>query len=402
MNGQCENRVPGTDRVRPELSTAASVAPGTAIGRLLDRRHDPCWRQWRWQLAHAVTDPGLLSAWLGLCAKAGHQLEQAAARYPLRVTPHYLSLARSATLADPILRQCVPDRAELQDPDSAVPDPLGEERDNPVSGLVHRYRDRALLLVTNRCAVYCRHCMRKRCWTRPDRDLEATQFERARDYIAAHTEIREVILSGGEPLLLAGTRLEEMLATLHALPHVEIVRIGSRLPVVLPQRFSRDFCRRLGRHGPTWLATHFNHPLELNDDARSACANLLQAGIPVVNQTVLLGALNDDPDTLATLWRGLLRLGVKPYYLFHGDPVAGTMHFRTGLARGLQIMAALENRISGLALPVFAYDRTDGSGKVRLQPRPGPNRSGPRQQPHQPPAKTRPPTAGIDNSHPAL
>ena len=329
-------------------------------------RQDPGWGDWRWQVRHAVRAPERLAALLRLSPAARAEVARVAARYPLLSTPYYLSLAATLTPADPIVRQILPDPRELQDAPSACPDPLGEEQDSPVPGVVHRYPDRALLLPTYRCAVLCRHCLRKRCWGR--RAVSPAQLEVALEYLRGQRGIREVLVSGGDPLLLPAPRLFGLLTALRAIPHVEVIRLGSRLPVVLPQRLTPRFCARLGAAGPLWLATQFNHPLELTPETDTAIANLLRAGIPTVNQTVLLAGVNDDAETLARLGRGLLRQRVKPYYLFHGDPVAGTLHFRTGVARGLHLLETLERTVSGLAVPAFAFDLPAGGGKVRLEP----------------------------------
>ena len=329
------------------------------------------WTDWRWQIRHSARTPEDLAGLLELAPQALRTCRQVAGQYPLRVTPYYLSLATSRTLDDPILRQCVPAAEETAADEGSHPDPFAERRLSPVPGLVHRYPDRALLVLTRHCAVRCRHCMRKRLWadaaTR-DEVLATGQLDAALAYLRRTPQVREVLLSGGDPLLLPIRRLTSILRRLHALPNIDVVRIATRLPVVLPFRLTEIFCRQLGQFQPTWIVTHFNHPAELSAAATDACANLVGAGLPVVNQTVLLRQVNDDPETLRRLFTGLLRMRVKPYYLFHGDPVAGTCHFRTGIAAGLRIMEALQGRMSGLALPVFAIDLPGGAGKVPLFP----------------------------------
>lgn len=292
-----------------------------------------------------------------------------ARHYPARATRHYLCLANPSDPGDPILRQCIPDARELTD-EAASADPLAEKRDSPVPGLVHRYPDRALLVLTRRCAVHCRHCLRKRIWRdgRGEECLTPDYLPAALEYLGRQQGIREVLLSGGDPLMLGNARLEEVLRALRTVPHLEIVRVGTRMPVVLPSRVSDSFCDMLRRFRPVWVATQFNHPVELTPEAEGACARLLERGIPIVNQSVLLRGVNDDVDTLESLFRGLLRFGVKPYYLFHGDPVRGTSHFRTGVAAGLRLMDALSKRLSGLATPTFAVDLPGGEGKIALTP----------------------------------
>jgi lysine 2,3-aminomutase len=329
---------------------------------------DPGWADWRWQLRHALRDAVSLSQWLGLTPEAGEAVRRTALRYPLLVTPYYLALANRADPDDPIIRQILPDPRELTPDATASPDPLAERHDSPVPGLVHRYPDRALLVATHHCAVLCRHCMRKRAWPSGTQDAPPADFGPALAYLREHRGIREVLISGGDPLLLPEATLFGLLDALRELPHIEMIRLGSRLPVVLPQRLTPEFCARLGATPPVWLATQFNHPRELTPETAAAVGNLLRAGIPVVNQTVLLRGVNDQAPTLAALCTGLLRQRVKPYYLFHGDPVAGTMHFRTGIERGLELLAELERSVSGLAVPAFAFDLPAGGGKVRLEP----------------------------------
>jgi lysine 2,3-aminomutase len=330
-------------------------------------RQSAFWQDWRWQLANAISDPEQLARALHFPADAAEALRKTSLRYPAMATPYYLSLAQDHSPADPILRQCLPDPAELCE-ERGTADPLAEEQDSSCPGLTHRYPDRALLVVNSQCAVRCRHCLRKRIWNRPGSSIGEPHLQLALDYLRQHSEIREVLVSGGDPLLLPEAMLDRLLGELRSIAHLEIIRIGSRLPVVLPQRLSPEFCQLLDRHGPIWLATHFNHPRELTPEAAQACENLVRAGIPVLNQTVLLRGVNDNPETIRQLCTGLLRIRVKPYYLFHGDPVAGTMHFRTGIAKGLEIMKALRGRTSGLAQPTFAIDLPGGNGKVPLLP----------------------------------
>ncbi len=290
-------------------------------------------------------------------------------QYPAAVTDYYLSLANADDPDDPILRQCRPDPRELDDEDAADPDPLAEVRDSPLPGLVHRYPDRVLLVVTNRCAVRCRHCLRKRIWAADQAEtLDLECLDGVVAYLERHTEVREVLVSGGDPLTLTNYRLDHLLSRLRSVPHLEILRIGTRMPVVQPNRITHELCRVLRSHRPLWLATQFNHPAELTAEARAACARLLDSGLPIVNQTVLLKGVNEDADTLESLFRGLLNFGVKPYYLFHGDPVRGTRHFRTGVRAGITLMSTLRERLSGLALPAFAVDLPGGAGKVILTP----------------------------------
>lgn len=328
----------------------------------------PGWTDWHWQMKHLIRSLDDLAACLQITADLPADLTPVAKRYPVAATPHYVSLAQAADLQDPIVAQILPRREELTDETDARDDPLAEERDSPVPGLIHRYPDRALVVTTSACAVHCRHCMRKRSWdcTRPSR--EKPNRDRILAYMRSHKEIKEIILSGGDPMLLPDASIETLIAALHAIPHIDLVRIGSRLPVVLPQRFTPAFCARLARYGPVWMATHANHAQELSPASEKAVLNLLRAGIPVLNQTVLLKGINDSAATQRDLCRALVKHRIKPYYLFHGDPVAGTTHFRTGLNRALDIVDELRTTMSGLAQPTFAFDLPDGGGKIRLEP----------------------------------
>ena len=290
-------------------------------------------------------------------------LEAVAARYPVRISPHYRSLIREP--GDPVWRQCVPDPAELED--DQLPDPLEEERLSPVPGLIHRYPDRAVWLVSTECAVYCRFCMRKRRLGQPVADPRDSR-DAAIAYIADHPAIRDVILSGGDPLMLQDAELDSILSRLRAIPHLEMIRIGSRVPVVLPERITPGLCALLKKHHPLYLNTHFNHPLEVTPEAAAACARLADAGVPLGNQTVLLRGVNDDPATMKLLMQRLLAVRVRPYYLHQMDLVRGTGHFRTTVDCGVRIMGALRGHTSGLANPYYVIDLPGGKGKVPVLP----------------------------------
>lgn len=304
------------------------------------------------------------------CLSAGEKrtLRPVLQRFPWAATPYYLSLAQADDIRDPILRQVLPSLAELEVSRSANPDPLEEEAHTLAPGLIRRFPDRAVLLVTNRCAVFCRYCFRKRLWREKAWTLSAAALQAACAALEADHAIREVILSGGDPLTLADSCLDTILGRLRRIPHLELIRIGTRLPVVLPQRLTPALCRVLERHAPVWVVTQFNHPGEITPEAAAACDRLLRAGVPVDNQTVLLRGINDDPGTLSALCLGLLRIRVRPYYLHQCDRVTGAEHFRTPLAKGMGIMREMQERISGLALPRFVVDLPGSGGKVPLQP----------------------------------
>lgn len=317
--------------------------------------------RWQKSLAAAITSPDELAARFHIDPEP---FRAVADRYPLRITPHYLSLINEP--GDPIWRQCVPDPGELDDRQSA--DPLCEESLSPVPGVIHRYPDRVVWIVANNCAVYCRFCMRKRqvgCGTiNPTANREA-----ALAYIAATPAIRDVILSGGDPLLLSDDELAGILVCLRKIPHVEIIRIGTRVPVTLPERITPALCRMLKRFHPLYINTHFNHPREITPESEKACAMLADSGIQLGNQTVLLKGVNDDPMVMKGLMTGLLQIRVKPYYIHQMDLVRGTGHFRTTVDCGITIMDSIRGHLSGLATPYYVIDLPGGKGKVPVLPR---------------------------------
>lgn len=317
---------------------------------------------WKQSLRDIITDPEELAVLLGLDPEV---IGPVARRYPLRITRHYLGLIRGE--GDPVWKQCVPAEAELHD-SCSMPDPLNENGLSPVPGLIHRYPDRVVWLVSNVCAVYCRFCMRKRQVGCGDEGVSAARFAAAIEYIRETGTIRDVILSGGDPLLLDDERLAELLGKLREIPHVEIIRLGSRVPVTLPERITPQLCAMLKRYHPVYINTHFNHPAEITPESRRACSMLSDCGVPLGNQTVLLRGVNDTSETMTGLFRSLLSMRVKPYYLHQMDLVKGTYHFRTGVDKGLEIMAALRGHLSGLAVPYYVVDLPGGKGKVPLLP----------------------------------
>ena len=324
-----------------------------------NRRSREAWQQ---SLARSTSDAFVLAKLFNLDADA---LLDVTERYPFRITPYYLSLIKKQ--GDPIWRQCIPDPAELFD-SAGSPDPLCEEGLSPLPGLIHRYPDRVVWLVSNECPVYCRFCMRKRMVGCGNAETSSGQRKAALGYIASTPAIRDVVLSGGDPLLLDDDDLAEILTELRRIPHVEIIRIGSRVPVTLPRRITPKLCRLLKQFHPIYLNTHFNHSLEITSESARACAMLADAGIPLGNQTVLLKGVNDDPAIMKDLMINLLRIRVKPYYIHQMDLVRGTGHFRTPVSTGIAVMEALRGHVSGLATPYFVVDLPRGNGKVPLLP----------------------------------
>ncbi len=317
---------------------------------------------WQKELAASLVKPAALEEHFGVELPG---LEAVSSRYPMRIPPYYLELMEGP--GDPLWRQAVPDFAELSEP-QGLSDPLGEDDLSPVPALIHRYADRVVLLVSGACALYCRFCTRKRRVGTETMDCSNSQIDAAIEYIATTPAVRDVILSGGDPLLLEDHRLESILSRLRAVDHVEMIRIGSRVPVTLPSRITPELCRMLSRFHPLYLNTHFNHPAELTPESAAACALLADSGIVLGNQTVLLRGVNDHPEIMRRLNVGLLRMRVRPYYLHQMDLACGTAHFRTPIATGLSIMEALRGPTSGLALPHYVIDLPGGLGKVELLP----------------------------------
>ncbi len=327
------------------------------------------WRDWRWQARHAITRVADLERALTLTPREREGAERAEQQgLPIAITPYYLSLCDPHDASCPVRKQCVPDAREADAVPGDLADPLGEEAHEVAPHLVQRYPDRALLLVTDRCAVYCRFCTRSRMVGDGGGAVALDALAPAFAYLRAHPEVRDVIVSGGDPFAMATDRLARLVAAVRAIPSVETIRLATRVPVTLPQRITPELLRALRPHHPLWVMTHFNHPKELSREAVAACARLADAGFPVMNQTVLLAGINDDADTLEALFRGLVRARVRPYYLLQTDPVRGTGHLRTPLDRGLAILERLQGRLTGIAMPKLICDTPGGRGKVPLLP----------------------------------
>lgn len=327
------------------------------------------WLSWKWQFGHRIKDVSAAHRQLPLHSDEFNELAATAALYPFAITPYYLSLIDWTNPDDPIKKQCIPSRKEIDFslPDSQ-PDPLCEKAYTPMAGLIHRYEDRALLLTSSRCAVYCRHCNRKRFWGKAANPSFLQNWPNILDYLHKHHNIREVIFSGGDPLILRTDVLEYLLSSVRKIKHIEVIRIGTRVPAVMPMRITEKLCRMLERYRPMWINTQFNHVREITVEAARACDRLLKAGIPISNQTVLLKGINDNLNTLKELFQGLQRIMVRPYYLFQCEAVKGADHFRTPLQTGINIMEQLWCRTGGLCLPEFVMDLPQGHGKARLLP----------------------------------
>ena len=295
-------------------------------------------------------------------------MASAPANFRVGITPYYFSLIDRAHPSCPVRMQVIPRAGELVIEPGELLDPLGEDAHRPVSAIFHRYPDRCLFLVTSYCPLYCRYCTRKRKWVDEDGTTGQRKIEKMIEYVADHPEIRDVIVSGGDPLSLSLTYLEKILAGLRAIPHVEIIRFGSRVPVFLPQRIDSELTSLLEKYHPIWINTHFNHPNEITPESAAACDRLLRAGIPVNNQAVLLRGVNDCPYTMRDLVQGLMKIRVRPYYLYLCDQVMGAEHFRTSVGEGIEIIEFLRGHTSGLAVPQFVLDAPGGGGKVPLMP----------------------------------
>jgi lysine 2,3-aminomutase len=321
------------------------------------------WSDWGWQMRHRIRDAAGLERWLAPTDDERKAIDALANRFHFVITPYYASLMDPADPACPLRRQVVPATAELGDA-RGLRDPLDEEAHSPVKNVIRVYPDRIAFCVNNECALYCRFCLRKRMVGEPEWTMKKRELETALAWIRATPEIRDVLLTGGDPLVYSDARLDWLLTELRRIPHVEIIRLGTRLPVTLPFRVTDDLCRLLADHHPVWLNTHFNHPAELTEDAAEACDRLTRAGIPVGNQSVLLAGVNDDVATMKALCEGLVRLRVRPYYCYQAQLLEGTAHFRVPIERGVEIFRALRGRTSGFAIPQYVLDTP--YGKVPL------------------------------------
>jgi lysine 2,3-aminomutase len=325
------------------------------------------WNDWRWQIRNRIRSLDQLAQYVPSLIGRG-ELQKVIEKYPMAITPYYASVIRRADMSDPVFRMSVPNIQEMSDPPCLTDDPLEEHQDMPVPGLVHRYRDRALLIATTMCSMYCRHCTRKRIAGTRETAISARRMRQVQEYLFNHPEITDVIVSGGDPLTMADAAIEAMLSTLRSVPSVEVIRIGTRVPVVLPMRITDELVNMLKKYHPLWINTHFNHPQELTEESRTACAKLADAGIPLGNQTVLLRGVNDDPQVIEKLCRGLIRTRVRPYYIYQCDLVRGVEHFRTSVRKGIEIMEYLRGRVSGIAIPTFVVDAPHGGGKIPVLP----------------------------------
>jgi lysine 2,3-aminomutase len=326
------------------------------------------WSDWRWQQRHQLNTPREFDGVLELTDRERRGFERTEGDFRVGVTPYYASLMDPTDPDCPVRRQALPDPDEARPAEFERRDPLAEEEHMPVAGITHRYPDRVLFYVTHHCPVFCRHCTRKRKVSDPKTAASKGQIERGLDYIRDNADVRDVLVSGGDPLTLSDERLMAILGALRDIDHVEVIRLGTRNPVTLPYRVTESLCSRLEEVGPIYVNTHFNHPKELTSEAESALRRLVSAGCVLGNQMVLLRQMNDDPQTVMRLNRQLLAVGCRPYYMLQCDMAEGITHFRTSLRRGLEIMDHLRGRIAGMGIPDFVVDLPGGGGKVELVP----------------------------------
>lgn len=326
------------------------------------------WNDWRWQLANRITTVEQLKSIIDLNEAEEVGIEACLKSLRMAITPYYASLIDPNDPSCPVRKQAVPTDRELVHASYEMEDPLHEEIDSPVPGLTHRYPDRVLMLVTDQCAMYCRHCTRRRLAGKTDKVRSKKELDRCINYIKSTPGIRDVLISGGDGLCIPDEMLEYILGSLRQAKHVEIIRIGTRTPVVLPQRITADLCSLIRKYHPVWINTHFNHPSEITTEAEAACGMLLDAGIPLGNQTVLLREVNDCPNIMKRLFQTLLKIRVRPYYLYQCDMARGIEHFRTTVSRGMEIMELLRGHTSGLAVPTYVIDAPGGGGKIPVAP----------------------------------
>jgi lysine 2,3-aminomutase len=357
---------PPGDDIRPAASVTSRFKPGSrSVWKGIP---DALWNDWHWQQRERITRLDQLEKVIRVTPEERKAAVETDAEFHMGITPYYAALMDPEDPSCPIRLQSVPTLGELTIAPADLEDPLAEERDMPVPGITHRYPDRVLLYTTHNCPVYCRHCTRKRKVSDPTSAAAKKQIEDSLAYIEGHPEIRDVVISGGDPLSLSDERLDYILGRLRAIPHIEIFRLGTRNLVTLPQRVTDDFVYMLRRHHPVFVNTHFNHPKECTAEAFEAARRLADAGCVIGNQMVLLKGVNDDPAIVKELNHGLLLMRIRPYYIYQCDLARGISHFRTPVETGIRIIEALRGHTSGLAVPQFVVDAPGGGGKIPVNP----------------------------------
>lgn len=326
------------------------------------------WDDWKWQVRNRIETVEDLKKYIPLTKEEEEGVSRTLGTLRMAITPYYLSLINMDNPNDPVRKQAIPVSNELHKSDSDLEDPLHEDGDSPVPGLTHRYPDRVLLLMTDQCAMYCRHCTRRRFAGQTDSAVNVDQIDNAIEYIKNTPVIRDVLLSGGDCLLISDERLEYVIKKLREIPHVEVIRLGSRVPVVMPQRITPELVDMLKKYHPIWLNTHFNHPNEITPESVKACELLANAGIPLGNQSVLLAGVNDCMHVMKKLVNDLVKIRVRPYYIYQCDLSMGIEHFRTPVAKGIEIIEGLRGHTSGYCVPTFVVDAPGGGGKTPVMP----------------------------------
>ncbi|MGI6343092.1 MAG: lysine 2,3-aminomutase [Bacteroidales bacterium] len=326
------------------------------------------WNDWKWQVRNRIETFDELVKYIPLTKSEEEGVKKSLETLRMAITPYYLSLINTDDPHDPVRKQAIPSGLETHISAADLTDPLHEDEDAPVPGLTHRYPDRVLFLITDMCSMYCRHCTRRRFAGQTDKASPADRIQAGIDYIARTPQVRDVLLSGGDALMVSDNMLESIIQRLREIPHVEIIRIGTRVPVVCPQRITDDLVNMLKKYHPIWLNTHFNHPNEITPESKLACEKLADAGIPLGNQSVLLRGVNDCPKIMKDLVQGLVRIRVRPYYIYQCDLSMGLEHFRTPVSKGIEIIENLRGHTSGYAVPTFVVDAPGGGGKIPVMP----------------------------------
>lgn len=329
---------------------------------------DAQWNDWKWQVRNRIETLEKLKKYIKLSKEEEEGIRKSLKTIRMAITPYYLSLIDPNNPEDPVRKQCIPTVNETHRADADLLDPLHEDTDSPVPGLTHRYPDRVLLLITDMCSMYCRHCTRRRFAGQTDAATSMDNVEKAIEYIKNTPQVRDVLLSGGDALMVPDERLEYIISKLRKIKHVEIIRIGTRTPVVCPQRITPELCNMLKKYHPIWLNTHFNHPQEVTEESAAACARLADAGVPLGNQSVLLRGVNDCVNIMKKLVHELVKMRVRPYYIYQCDLSMGIEHFRTPVSKGIEIIEGLRGHTSGYAVPTFVVDAPGGGGKTPVMP----------------------------------
>ena len=364
-----------TIKNNPLLSDELKMPPGIPLSqgekrvlKLFDGADAEDWEDWRWQLRNRIRTKEVLKRIISLTPEEEQGIDQVGEKLTMAIPPYFASLMDAANPGCPVRLQCVPRLAEMITSPEELVDPCGEEKYSPVHGLVHRYPDRVLFLVSETCAMYCRYCTRSRMVGEGGHTLNTATYDAAFDYIRSHKEIRDVLISGGDPLTLGNNMLEYILRNIKAISHVEFIRIGTRVPISLPQRITPDLISLLKKYAPIWISIHSNHPLEITPRVQYACQQLADNGFPLGSQSVLLKGVNDDARVMKGLMHELIKNRVRPYYIYQCDPIIGSRHFRTSVTTGVEIIEQMRGFTSGYAVPTYVVDAPGGGGKIPISP----------------------------------